>query len=669
MNKILMAAVIFLSPIAIAQSFNELKNKIGIEQDNLKKLSLLQEMNNELTNYSLTEQAEYGLLLGNSLVKQNKMKEGLSKYTDAINLYNTHKLSPSSELVNLLIARSRALSNIDHSNTAYCKDREEALIFSRKLEQPNLIAKSIAYYAKCLQSKEYGISKSLKLFDEAFTIAKEQQLSQTSKQIIFNQAASLSFRALIYDKAYEYNKLALQSFTETNDINSIYNSTLNAIHYSIAMVDVDIASQHLAELEKFSDIHPEFKDDKLKFYYLSAKVAQLQQNWPSSILYLEAGLNEIKNSQNTSYIQATYELLSISYFRIGDLDKSFQTMSAVKTMYPDKKPIKKEILLIQGVMAEKPIEIAKSALQLIDKEIQSKNNFVKQSTLQTAQLFDDNLKQLDNIILEQRLTIVIFSTFFIVAILIGFSYLQIQRKKLALKEHHLMDELLNKKNQLLADVSHELSTPLTVLKLQVESLKDNLEDDVNATYDALDNKITDIEHLIDDIHQLAQSDVGDLNLNIDTFELNNTLDYWQEELTQIINKNKLDFEISRELPESLLVNFDRDRIKQIFINLLTNSVKYTDKPGKIKLTATSKNKTLLLSIEDSAPGVSKEDLINIFERLYRVENSRSRETGGSGLGLAICKSLIEAHHGRIYAEHSMLGGLKVIIELPLKTEN
>ena len=117
------------------------------------------------------------------------------------------------------------------------------------------------------------------------------------------------------------------------------------------------------------------------------------------------------------------------------------------------------------------------------------------------------------------------------------------------------------------------------------------------------------------------------------------------------------------------MNFDRDRIKQIFINLLTNSVKYTDKPGKIKLTATAKNKTLLLSIEDSAPGVSKKDLINIFERLYRVENSRSRETGGSGLGLAICKSLIEAHHGRIYAEHSMLGGLKVIIELPLKTEN
>ena len=125
------------------------------------------------------------------------------------------------------------------------------------------------------------------------------------------------------------------------------------------------------------------------------------------------------------------------------------------------------------------------------KERRLKNNFVKQTTIQAGQLFDDNLKQLDNIILEQRLIFITVATLFIILLLLGYSYLQLQRKKLALKEHHLMDELLNKKNQLLADVSHELATPLTILKLQVESLKDDLEDDVQATYDALDNKLTD----------------------------------------------------------------------------------------------------------------------------------------------------------------------------------
>ena len=157
---------------------------------------------------------------------------------------------------------------------------------------------------------------------------------------------------------------------------------------------------------------------------------------------------------------------------MGEIKNSYQILSALEKIYPNKKPIKKEVLLIKALMTNKPVEIVKSALKLIDKEKQSKNNFVKQSTTQSAQLIDDKLKQLDNIILEQQLTIIMISTFFIVAGLVGFSYLQIQRKKLALKKNQLTDELLNKKNQLLADVSHELSTPLTVLKLQVESLKD-----------------------------------------------------------------------------------------------------------------------------------------------------------------------------------------------------
>jgi len=236
--------------------------------------------------------------------------------------------------------------------------------------------------------------------------------------------------------------------------------------------------------------------------------------------------------------------------------------------------------------------------------------------------------------------------------------------KIAIERASMMEDLIDKKNQLLADVSHELSTPLTVLKLQVESLKDDLEDDVHATYNSLENKITDIEHLIDDISQLTQSDIGALQLNLQPFELNNTLDFWEKELTLFVNKNKLNFEIIRDLPNKFIVNFDRDRIKQIFINLLTNSIKYTDKPGQVKLLATTKNNILYLSIEDSAPSVLDKDLDAIFERLYRVESSRNRETGGSGLGLAICKSLIEEHNGKIYAQHSYLGGLKVVMELP-----
>jgi len=662
--KPLVTLLLFCTSVAIAQTFPQLKAQIQSEQKNQKKLALLNEVKNKLAQYQPAQQVEYWLLTGRVLAKQHHMNEAITAFTKAIESFSLFELTPSNILVDLYIERSIATTSLDFFNSYACEDRERALTLSRELAQLSLIAKSIAYYAKCLQTEQHGITKSLKLFDEAFDIATNQQLDLLTKQIIFNQAATLSFRALMYDKAYEYNNVAQELYTSTNDISSIYVSILNAIHYSIALVDISLAKQHLAELERFYQHYPEFIDALLKFYYLSAKVAQLDENWPLSVYFLERGIEEISHGQNVSYIQATYELLSISYFRVGDIDKSYETLSTVEAMYPNKKAIKQEVLLIKASRANNPIDIVRSAFELSDKQQQSKNTFVKQSTAQSAQLFDDNLQQLDNIILQQRLTIVLVSTFFLVSLLVGFSYLQIQRKKLAVKEHQLTGSLLNKKNQLLADVSHELSTPLTVLKLQVESLKDDLEDDVQATYDALDNKLDDIQHLIDDIHQLAQSDIGALKLNLQPFSLHETLLFWEQELTQFVNKNKLTFDINIAIPKQLIVNFDRDRLKQIFTNLLTNSIKYTDKPGKVKLSAAATNNTLLLTIEDSAPGVSNEDLVTIFERLYRVESSRSRATGGSGLGLSICKSLIEEHKGKIYAQHSPLGGLKIVIELP-----
>lgn len=358
-----------------AQTFPELKSQVHSEPDNLKKINLLKEASSELSQFIPSQQAEYWFLLGSSLLKQRKMKEAVLSFTKGIDLYHNNKLPNSSLLVNLHIERSRTAGSVNFSDTAACDDRKQALFIAREIAEQSLIAKSIAYYAKCLQSEQYGISKSLKLFDEAFNIAKNQQLAPTIKGIIYNQAATLSFSALLYDKAYEYNMLSYELFTPTNDISSIYFSILNAVHYSIALVDIELARKHLYELMQFSEKHVKFKGAKIKFNYLSAKVAELEQNWPLSISFLEAGLNEAKNSQNVSYIQATYELLSIAYFRVGEIEKSYQTLAAVEKLYPNKKPIKKELLLIKGVMVGNSAEIAKSAFNLIDKEKTIKKSF------------------------------------------------------------------------------------------------------------------------------------------------------------------------------------------------------------------------------------------------------------------------------------------------------
>ena len=110
---------------------------------------------------------------------------------------------------------------------------------------------------------------------------------------------------------------------------------------------------------------------------------------------------------------------------------------------------------------------------------------------------------------------------------------------------------------------------------------------------------------------------------------------------------------------------DRERLHQLFANLLENSLKYTDAGGKLIIRLSCHDGQAAIDFEDSAPGVPEEELDRLFERLYRVEGSRSRTSGGAGLGLAICKNIVEAHDGTISAHQSPFGGLLIRITFPV----
>ncbi len=109
---------------------------------------------------------------------------------------------------------------------------------------------------------------------------------------------------------------------------------------------------------------------------------------------------------------------------------------------------------------------------------------------------------------------------------------------------------------------------------------------------------------------------------------------------------------------------DRERLNQLFANLFENSLRYTDREGRLIIGLTRSGKNISIEFQDSAPGVREEELPRLFDRLYRVEASRSRTSGGAGLGLAICKNIVEAHGGEISAHSSPLGGLLVRITFP-----
>lgn len=217
----------------------------------------------------------------------------------------------------------------------------------------------------------------------------------------------------------------------------------------------------------------------------------------------------------------------------------------------------------------------------------------------------------------------------------------------------------------MADVSHELRTPVAVLKGELEALQDGIRPVTPAAIQSLQTEVTTLGKLIDDLYQLSLSDAGALSYRksaIDVLEvLRATTDSFQGRFVQASLGLKL------ELPQHLkaVCHADADRIRQLFGNLLENAARYTDAGGELVIAGKVLDRRLTLVFEDSAPGVPQHMLPQLFERFFRVDQSRNRSTGGAGLGLAICLNIVEAHQGTIEASASALGGLRITLTLPL----
>jgi two-component system sensor histidine kinase BaeS len=170
-----------------------------------------------------------------------------------------------------------------------------------------------------------------------------------------------------------------------------------------------------------------------------------------------------------------------------------------------------------------------------------------------------------------------------------------------------------------------------------------------------------------DLHQLSQSDAGTLSYQFRPVNLSNLLTSAVSQFEKSCIDCHLDVQF--DPPETnITINADDARLNQLFSNLAQNTLRYTDgsaeQKGFLSIQVQDGSDHVRVVWEDSSPGVGMGDLNKLFDRLYRVEESRSRESGGSGLGLAIAKNIVEAHHGKIVAQQSHLGGLKIIVTLP-----
>lgn len=218
----------------------------------------------------------------------------------------------------------------------------------------------------------------------------------------------------------------------------------------------------------------------------------------------------------------------------------------------------------------------------------------------------------------------------------------------------------------MADISHELRTPLAVLRGELEAIQDGVRQFTPESVASLQAEVGTLTKLVNDLHQLSMSDEGALAYQKAPVDVVTLLEMAAGAFRERFASRGLTLRVA--FPESAIVFGDRDRLMQLFNNLLENSLRYTDAGGQLLISVSAAAPRVILTFADSAPGVSDEQLSRLFERFYRAEGSRNRASGGSGLGLAICVNIVEAHGGTLRAAHSPFGGVSITVELPLERD-
>ncbi|MBI0331686.1 HAMP domain-containing protein [Burkholderia plantarii] len=214
-----------------------------------------------------------------------------------------------------------------------------------------------------------------------------------------------------------------------------------------------------------------------------------------------------------------------------------------------------------------------------------------------------------------------------------------------------------------ADISHELRTPLAVLRGELEALEDGVRRPDAATFASLQAEIALLSKLIDDLHELSLADIGALSFEMIPVDIARVAEITAESFAERFGAKRitLDARIPRE---PVPISGDPHRLAQLLQNLLENALRYTDPGGQVRIAVEADGEQTRVDVLDSHPAVPDAMLPRVFDRLFRVDVSRSRQGGGSGLGLALCKHIVEAHGGSIAARRSPLGGLWILMRFP-----
>ena len=242
------------------------------------------------------------------------------------------------------------------------------------------------------------------------------------------------------------------------------------------------------------------------------------------------------------------------------------------------------------------------------------------------------------------------------------------------RQHNQELEILQKNEQyrkeFLQNLSHELKTPIFSIQGYVDTLLNGALDNPEVNKNFLRNTSRNIDRLVnlmDDLDQISRLELGELKLNYEVFFMEELIQEVYDAFSLRCQEAKIHCSFKKEREKNLQVYADREKVRQVLVNIIDNAIKYGKVNGAIESAFFKLDKNIaLVEIRDDGDGIADEHRQRIFERFYRTDHARSRKIGGSGLGLAICKHILDAHQQTIYVRSTLHVGSTFCFSLPLK---
>jgi two-component system phosphate regulon sensor histidine kinase PhoR len=218
------------------------------------------------------------------------------------------------------------------------------------------------------------------------------------------------------------------------------------------------------------------------------------------------------------------------------------------------------------------------------------------------------------------------------------------------KEINQLRSMENFRKEYLGNVSHELKTPITSIQGYLETLIDGGINDPNINFSYLNKAIRNVERMvsiINDLESISHLESGQMKMQLESIDITALAKEVFSDLEILANQRNFRLKIKEGCDQPFLVHADKKLIREVLVNLLSNSIKYGKDAGQTSVGLYNMGDNILIEVSDNGIGIQSDDLSRVFERFYRVEKSRSRDFGGTGLGLSIVKHVIEAHNQTI----------------------